>query len=253
MLTLNAFILALLMNSSPSSQGSKDNELKPYINTFIEVSAQMSRADVVFKTMALKIKFGDPGEKNIAACYYLLNEVVVDKNQFIKLTDENREELIFHELGHCALDLMHSENGIMKAIGFHNPKFYTINYTKLINDLFGRKPSKYIKVEYNPNKYPQRKTMSKKEEILKNDHAVVRFTAEWCPPCKAMKPIFEQVALENPTVKVYVIDIDKDNQTAVDFGVKGIPTLMKIVDKAEEKRTVGGQTKDSIQELFRRE
>ena len=94
--------------------------------------------------------------------------------------------------------------------------------------------------------------MSKKNEILQNEHAVVRFTASWCQPCQTMKPIFEEVALANPEVKVYVIDVDTDSETPADFGVKGIPTLVKIVDNTEQTRTVGTQTKEKIEELFKK-
>ena len=139
----------------------------------------------------------------------------------------------------------------MKPGGFYTPTYYRYNYSSIMNEFLNRGGNP-IDIQYDENSYVQGKTMSKKDEILANEHAVVRFTADWCGPCKQMKSIFEEVALANPTVKVYVIDVDKDRDTAVDFGVRGIPTLLKIVDKAEQVRTVGGQTKEAIEELFKK-
>lgn len=235
------------MNCAPSSQGLKDNELQPYINRAIEIAQKYDRPDVVARIQTLKIRFGDPGRFNFGACYYLLNEIVISRKSFIPLPNENREELIVHEIGHCAMGYeQHTEYGIMRASGLYRPEYYRSAYNFLMNDLY--EDERFI--QYDSSKYTQGKTMSKKTEILENDHTVVRFTAEWCGPCRTMKPIFEEIALANPTVKVYVIDVDKDPDTAVDFGVKGIPTLVKIVDKAEQIRTVGGQTKDAIKVLF---
>jgi len=251
MLTLNAFILALLMNSSPSSQGLKDNELKPYVSTFIELSGKLNRLDAAYKAMTVKIRFGNPGKGNLAACFYMMNEVTVDKTAFTNLLNENKEELILHELGHCALDLMHSEDGIMRATGLYNPKSYRDNYTKLVNDLFGIRPKNYIKIEYDPSKYSQGKTMSRKAEILSNKHAVVRFTATWCPPCKALAPIFDEVAAANPDVVTYVVDVDQNRDLASEMGIRGLPTMLQIKDGKVEATLVGAQPKPEVERLFK--
>jgi thioredoxin 1 len=139
----------------------------------------------------------------------------------------------------------------MREKGMQTPANYRRKYKALINQLFDRRFDQ-IDITYDPYKYKQGKKMSTKDEILKNSHAVVRFTATWCPPCKQMAPIFDEVAAAHPDVKVYVIDVDKDKDAAVDFGVRGIPTLIKIVDQAEQTRTVGGQPKQKIEELFKK-
>ncbi len=249
MLTFAASIFLLLVNCAPSSQGLKDNELKPFVNRF-SVVVDTFGYKVQGKILQSRVIFGKTEPKNIAECYAVFNEIIINKESFDKLPIENKEELIFHELGHCVLNKLHIESGIMKPSGFYNPVYYRNNYSSIMNEFLTRGENS-IDIQYE-DYTTQGKTMSKKEEILANEHAVVRFTADWCGPCKQMKPIFEEVALANPTVKVYVIDVDKDSDTTVDFGVKGIPTLIKIVDKAEQVRTVGGQTKEKIEELFRK-
>lgn len=250
MLTLWVSILLLSVNCAPSSQGFKDNELQPYAKRFVEVTNQFGY-DLEAEVRHSTIKFGETEPGNVAECYVYFNEIKINKETFTKLSNENREELVFHELGHCVLNKLHTETGIMKVAGYYNPRYYRLNYSSIMSE-FLNEAGNTIEIEYNDSTYIQGKSMSKKDEILQNEHAVVRFTADWCGPCKQMKPIFEEVALANPTVKVYVIDVDKDSETAVDFGVRGIPTLVKIVDKAEQTRTVGGQTKEKIEELFKK-
>ena len=252
MLTLVGIFLTLLMNCASSSTGLKDNALQPYVNEFVRIAIILNRTSIAENVRGVTVKFGDPGEGNYAACYIVTNEIVINKKAFFKLSEENKEELVFHELGHCVIGHYHLLTGIMKTSGFHTKEYYVYNYSTLIHNLFLSNAHKEIKLTFDPNKYPQGKTMSRKAEILENEHAVVRFTADWCQPCQTLKPIFEQAALANPTVKVYVIDVDKDQKTAVDFGVRGIPALLKIVDKEEEERLVGGQTKETVEELFKK-
>ena len=86
------------------------------------------------------------------ACYYYLNEIVIDKESFIKLSHENREELVWHEFGHCALKIYrHTATGIMKPAGLHDPVYYRIFYSFLMNDLFQSRV--YINIQYDPSKY----------------------------------------------------------------------------------------------------
>ena len=48
-----------------------------------------------------------------------------------------------------------------------------------------------------------------KEKIKNGEKLIVEFWAEWCGPCKMMKPIFERVASNNDTeVQMYTMDID---------------------------------------------
>jgi thioredoxin 1 len=88
------------------------------------------------------------------------------------------------------------------------------------------------------------------EEIIKEPKAVLRFTASWCGPCKALAPIFDEVVAENPDIKVYVIDVDTHGEIASKFGVRGIPTIMKIENGTVLMQTSGARPKVEIQEYF---
>ena len=65
-------------------------------------------------------------------------------------------------------------------------------------------------------------------DVISADRLVlVDFFATWCQPCKMMHPVLEQVkeALGDK-VRVIKVDVDKHEQTAAQYGIQGVPTLM---------------------------
>lgn len=76
---------------------------------------------------------------------------------------------------------------------------------------------------------------------------VIRFTASWCEPCKMLAKTLEDVQTNLP---IEVVDIDKDSNTAIEFGIRGVPTMVMIEDGAILKRSVGMKTAKELQEWF---
>ncbi len=74
--------------------------------------------------------------------------------------------------------------------------------------------------------------MSKFAELLKSTEPVlVDFSAEWCGPCKQLKPILEQVKNKVGTsAKIIKIDIDKNRSLAEKFQIRSVPTLILFKD-----------------------
>ncbi len=72
---------------------------------------------------------------------------------------------------------------------------------------------------------------------------LVDFWAEWCPPCRAMAPILEQVAKDNQaSLEVIKVDIEasKDNaELANEHGVQGIPNMLVFKDRKVVENLVG--------------
>lgn len=73
---------------------------------------------------------------------------------------------------------------------------------------------------------------------------VIRFTASWCGPCKALEKTLEQI---NTSVPIEVYDIDEQPQYATEFGVRGVPTLVMLDGNVEVKRMVGAKSKPELE------
>lgn len=74
-------------------------------------------------------------------------------------------------------------------------------------------------------------------EVLQSDKPVlIDFWAVWCGPCKMIAPIVEELAVEyDGKIKVGKLDVDNNQQSAINYGVRSIPTLLifkagKVVD-----------------------
>ncbi len=73
------------------------------------------------------------------------------------------------------------------------------------------------------------------------------FWAEWCGPCKMIAPILDDVAKEyGGKLKVAKINIDENQQTPAQFGVRGIPTLMLFKGGSVEATKVGALSKSQL-------
>ena len=70
--------------------------------------------------------------------------------------------------------------------------------------------------------------MSKFNELINGATPVlVDFHAEWCGPCKMMAPILKEVkSAFGEKLKVIKVDVDKNQQVAAHYGVRGVPTLI---------------------------
>lgn len=80
---------------------------------------------------------------------------------------------------------------------------------------------------------------------------LVDFFATWCGPCKMMAPVIDELAGEyEGKAKIGKLDVDENNQTASQFGVQSIPTLILFKDGAEVDRMIGFQSKDALKEAL---
>lgn len=76
---------------------------------------------------------------------------------------------------------------------------------------------------------------------------MVDFWATWCPPCKRMAPILDEVATNvSGKVTIAKVDVDKNRELASQFNIQGIPTLILFKDGKEINRFVGLQTKEYL-------
>jgi len=69
---------------------------------------------------------------------------------------------------------------------------------------------------------------------------IIDFWAEWCGPCQMFKPIFEKVAKNFPLKAQFLkVNTDLNQQTAMKFGIRSIPTIVALKDGVEVDRAMG--------------
>ncbi|HVF45273.1 MAG TPA: thioredoxin [Pyrinomonadaceae bacterium] len=91
-------------------------------------------------------------------------------------------------------------------------------------------------------------------EVVKSDVPVVLdFWAEWCPPCRALAPTFEELAERYAgRAKFLKLNVDENQGVPQRFGIKGIPTLIFFDGGSEAERVVGAAGKDSLARIVDR-
>ena len=80
---------------------------------------------------------------------------------------------------------------------------------------------------------------------------LVDFWAPWCGPCKMIAPVLEELAQEyDGKAKIVKINIDDNQNTPSQFGVRSIPTLILFKNGNEVEKIIGAQSKDKLKALI---
>ena len=90
------------------------------------------------------------------------------------------------------------------------------------------------------------------EDVLMSDKPVlVDFWAEWCGPCKMIGPVLEELDEElGEKIKIVKVDVDSNNQTAMRYAIRSIPTLIIINDGDVIAQHIGAASKAQLESFI---
>ena len=94
-----------------------------------------------------------------------------------------------------------------------------------------------------------------KQEVLESSSPVfVDFWADWCGPCRQVMPLIEEIAKEHPNFQMKALNVDNSPETAQEYSVISIPTMIVFKNGKEVKRLQGSKQKPvlekELQEFF---
>ena len=85
------------------------------------------------------------------------------------------------------------------------------------------------------------------QEVLNSDKPVLMdFWAPWCGPCRIVGPLVEEIAKERSDIKVVKINVDEEQELAMQFGVMSIPTLVVMKNGKIANQVTGARPKAQI-------
>lgn len=134
-ITFTALLLNFMLLISHESK-SIDTNFASYYVRFVEIA---NKCNLPIGNATIRIEMSSTiSDKFIAECYYYENIIRVNKRIWEILPETNREQTLFHEMGHCLLNQRHDDDGLnlMNTIGFVPKEMYEANYDYFIRRLF---------------------------------------------------------------------------------------------------------------------
>jgi len=83
-----------------------------------------------------------------------------------------------------------------------------------------------------------------------NSKSVMYFTATWCPPCKMIAPIYTELAKNYPDVAFGKVDVDDNQDAAMEFQIQAVPTFVFSKNK-ESVNKFSGADKDQLEKFVK--
>ena len=82
---------------------------------------------------------------------------------------------------------------------------------------------------------------------------VIKFSAEWCGPCKMFAPIYDKVKtdFESTEIEFQKVDVDKDGEMAIQFNIMSVPTVVFIKDGKEAHRFSGAYDEAELVDIIK--
>lgn len=92
------------------------------------------------------------------------------------------------------------------------------------------------------------------QQIRSSDKTVlIDFYADWCGPCRALAPVVEEIARENPHFLVAKVNVDEEPEIASEYRISSVPTLVVIKNGSVAGQSVGAKSKTEILQMLKDE
>ncbi|KAL2698173.1 hypothetical protein AAEP93_010883 [Penicillium crustosum] len=91
------------------------------------------------------------------------------------------------------------------------------------------------------------------DSIVENETCVVKFYADWCPPCRAISPEFSRLSLEYPQGKFLTVNVDHMKSVSRKNNVNAMPTFVIFENGKETARITGADirsVRNHVRQLF---
>jgi thioredoxin 1 len=90
-------------------------------------------------------------------------------------------------------------------------------------------------------------------DVMKsNTPVLVDFWAEWCGPCRMVSPILEKLGKSlSDEIKIVKLNVDENQELALNYGIRSIPTLLLFQNGQETGRMVGAATEQTYEKFIR--
>jgi thioredoxin 1 len=86
-----------------------------------------------------------------------------------------------------------------------------------------------------------------KKVLEENENVVIKFSAEWCGPCKALKPILDDLSTQYcDKVKFVEIDVENSDELTSEYKVRNVPTILYIKNGEVKDKSVGTVNKQVL-------
>lgn len=87
-----------------------------------------------------------------------------------------------------------------------------------------------------------------KSTLQENTWALVDFYTTWCPPCKLLKPVLEELSKEMTNLNFYTLDIEEAEDIAEDYEIQSVPTLILFKNGNQVGKKLGARSKKELSE-----